>query len=112
MRYDKPPLTFLEQTELLYYVMLTAAKKGVFVAGGNPNTIDHLTAEKLREHRFPFPPVEEQEKIASFFDRKIRMIDETVCRVEMQLSKLREYRQTLISASVTGKIDVRQEVAV
>jgi type I restriction enzyme S subunit len=33
--------------QFMYYVMLTAAYIGVFVAEGNPNTIDRLTAEKL-----------------------------------------------------------------
>jgi len=59
----------------LYYVMYAAALTGVFIAQGNPNTIPHLTAEKLRVYRFPFPPTEEQRAIVEFLDRETGKID-------------------------------------
>src|SRR5680860_92808 len=54
----------------LFYVMRAAAASGVFVAHGNPNTIAHLTAEKLRVYRFPFPPADEQEAIVAYLDQE------------------------------------------
>jgi type I restriction enzyme S subunit len=101
------------------------ADRGVFVAMGNPNTIPHLTGEKLRVYRFPFPPVEEQRAIAGFLDRETAKIDELItgCSVDgsalgvmaRMARVLKEYRSALIATAVTGKIDVRkhlQEVAV
>jgi type I restriction enzyme S subunit len=37
-----------EVPRFMFYLLYAAAKQGVFVAEGNSNTIDHLTAEKLR----------------------------------------------------------------
>ncbi len=90
--------------------MRTAAGSGVFLAYGNPNTIPHLTAEKLRVYRFPFPPRDEQQRIVAHLDRETARIDALVDKVIESIDGLREYRTTLISAAVTGKIDVRKEV--
>ena len=51
--------------------------------------------------------MEEQQAIASFLDRETAKIDIFVTKVQQSIEKLREYRQSLISAAVTGKIDVR-----
>src|SRR5437762_10051164 len=53
------PRSEKEVPRFFYYLMHTLAKRGVFIAGGNPNTIDHLTAVQLRYYRLPFAPPEE-----------------------------------------------------
>jgi len=88
-----------------YYVMFAATKMGVFVAGGNPNTFNHLTAEKLRQHRFPFPPLPEQKTIADFLDRKSAQIDGLIAKKQRQIELLGEKRQALISQAVTKGLD-------
>jgi len=93
-----------------YYVMRAAASSGVFLAYGNPNTIPHLTAEKLRVYRFGFPPRGEQEGIVEHLDCETSQIDALTVKVRDSIEKLREYRTALISAAVTGKIDVRGKV--
>ncbi len=94
----------------LFYVMYVVSKLGVFQATGNPNTIDHLTAEKLRAHRLPFPPSDEQYSIVEFLDRQVGELESLQLKCHEAIEKLREYRTALISAAVTGKIDVRGEV--
>jgi type I restriction enzyme S subunit len=89
--------------------MRAAASAGVFVAHGNPNTIPHLTAEKLRVCRLPFPPPDEQGAIVAFLDGETSRIDALLDEVNLSIDRLREYRTTLISAAVTGKIDVSEE---
>jgi type I restriction enzyme, S subunit len=91
----------------LFYVLYSAAKQGVFVATGNSNTIDHLTAEKLRHHRFSFPQYQEQKEILVWLDNKISKIDLLIENIFLTIEKLVEYRTALISEAVTGKIDVR-----
>src|SRR5690606_30922693 len=91
-----------------YYVMRVAASSGVFLAYGNPNTIPHLTAEKFRVYRFAFPPRDEQERIVSHLDSETRRIDAMVTKVQTSIETLQEFRTALISAAVTGKIDVRE----
>jgi type I restriction enzyme S subunit len=92
-------------------MMYSAAKRGAFVAGGNPNTIDHLTAIQLRHYRFPFPPRIEQEQIAKVLDMESTKIDDLVRAIEDGIDRLKEFRSALISAAVTGKIDVREGTA-
>ena len=57
-----------------------------------------------------FPPVHEQGKITSFIDDKTKQIDELITAEQQKIELLKEYRQSLISEAVTGKIDVRNEI--
>lgn len=61
----------------------------------------------LGETRFPKPPLSEQRAIATFLDRETAKIDTLVTKVEAVIERLQEYRAALITAAVTGKIDVR-----
>ncbi|MGG6241768.1 restriction endonuclease subunit S [Nodosilinea sp. AN01ver1] len=100
-------LSVEESPRFLFYTMFWAASLGVFLAGGNPNTIPHLTGEKLRLYRFPKPPLSEQEAISRFLDREIEALEEQNTQIFQAIAKLREYRTALITNAVTGKIDVR-----
>jgi len=95
----------------LYFALVTAAGLGVFEAEGNRSTFVHLTSEKLRRHRFPFPPTAEQAKIAEYLDREAGRLDTLSQRVQAMIEKLREYRQALITAAVTGQLDVTSGAA-
>lgn len=85
----------------LFYVMSNAASRGVFIAGGNPNTIPHLTAEKLRVYRFAFPSFDEQRAIAAFLERETAKIDSLVAKKRRLIELLGENRTALISRAVT-----------
>ena len=84
-----------------------ATRLGVFIAGGNQTTIDHLTAEQLRRYRFGFPSLEEQEEIASYLRLKTGKLQQLTTQAENLVAVLLERRSALISAAVTGQIDVR-----
>ena len=71
-----------------------------------------LTAGQLSGLLIPIPPVKEQRAIASFLDRQTERIDTLHWRVEAAIERLQEYRTALITAAVTGKIDVRDHDAV
>lgn len=96
-----------DTTEFFLHVMEMATQRGVFVAGGNQTTIDHLTAEQLRQYRFAFPPFDEQLHIAEKITEGVSKIQNTTSEAEQLISYLQERRSALISAAVTGKIDVR-----
>lgn len=55
----------------------------------------------------PCPPLPEQRAIADFLDRETGRIDSMVSKVEIVIERLQQYRAALITAAVTGKIDVR-----
>ena len=60
--------------------------------------------------QIPTPTSQEQTEIAHFLDRKTAHIDELISEEKRSIELLKEYRQSLISEAVTGKIDVRSEV--
>jgi type I restriction enzyme S subunit len=66
--------------------------------------------EVLRMECLPKPPYDEQRKIANFLDGERYGDDSLVLKVQESIDMVQEYRTALISAAVTGKIDVRQEV--
>ena len=49
--------------------------------------------------------------IATFLDRETGKIDTLIAKVQQAIGHLREFRTALISAAVTGKIDVRGQAA-
>ena len=57
------------------------------------------------------PPLDEQRAIADYLDRETAKIDTLLAKVEAAIDRLREYRAALITAAVTGKIDVRNGVS-
>ncbi|MFC2119046.1 restriction endonuclease subunit S [Bacteroidota bacterium] len=59
--------------------------------------------------RLIVPPIPEQRQIVEFLDRKTSQIDTTIQMETKKIELLIEYRQSLISEVVTGKIDVRTE---
>jgi restriction endonuclease S subunit len=56
------------------------------------------------------PPLEEQRAIVALLDRETTKIDALIARIRTAIDRLKGYRIALISAAVTGKIDVRGEV--
>ena len=58
--------------------------------------------------KIPVPPLPEQAAIAAYLDEETAKLDALVGKVEEAVERLQEYRTALITAAVTGKIDVRK----
>ena len=99
------PWTDSGNPRFFYFLMQALAERGVFTAGGNPNTINHLTAVQLRHYRMPFPASSEQRTIAAFLDRETAKIDALVARKERLIELLKEKRTALITDAVTRGVD-------
>lgn len=72
---------------------------------------NRLYWDQFKEMPSLFPPPDEQRRIVEHIDRVTTQINALIAKVQNGIDKLREYRTALISAAVTGKIDVREEVA-
>ncbi len=70
---------------------------------------DALTFEQIGELRVCQPPREDQTAIVAFLDRETAKIEGLIHKIRDAIERLTEFRTTLISAAVTGKIDVREE---
>ena len=57
--------------------------------------------------KIPSPNIKEQEEIVEYLIKLINNMDDLISDISTQIQKLKEYRQSLISEAVTGKIDVR-----
>ena len=77
-----------------------------------PNTtLPILGQEEIGYLPFVMPPRAEQQSISAFLDRETAKIDALSAKVRKVIDRLKELRTALISAAVTGKIDVREEAA-
>ena len=70
-------------------------------------TIQNVSAERYANLEIPLPQLREQQAIVSLLDRETATIDALIARVQEAMNHLQEFRTALISAAVTGKIDVR-----
>lgn len=76
---------------------------------GGGSTKGAITCQQIANLAVPFPPISEQEAIAASTSDSIGTLDSLSRDVEAAIARLNEYRTALISAAVTGKIDVRRE---
>jgi type I restriction enzyme, S subunit len=90
-----------------YLLLLFRAMKQEFerlTSGSTHKTIYQPDAASLC---ICVPPIPEQDEIVAYLDRETGKIDKMIEKVEAAIEKLQEYRTALITAAVTGKIDVR-----
>ena len=91
------------------YWWLTAIRKPV-LALTRDNTQSNLNAETVRQIPIVIPPRAEQATISGYLNRKTAEVDSLCAHVEGAIERLLEYRTALVTAAVTGKIDVRGAV--
>lgn len=66
-----------------------------------------INRNTLNKLRLAIPSFREQTAIAAYLDRETGKIDRLIEKVEAAIARLQEYRSELITAAVTGKIDMR-----
>jgi len=93
-------------TRFAYYVLLASRSHLLTLAsgGGQPN----INQDKLRSLRIPIPPVEEQKQIVEHLDATLASSEQMELDAKRLIAIAKERRVALISAAVTGKIDVTQ----
>jgi len=81
--------------------------RSYFVQEMNLVTRASLSQDLLKRLPVPLPPENEQLEIAEYLDAKSRVFSKLTSNAETAIQLLKERRTALISAAVTGKIDVR-----
>ena len=94
----------------LGYVLQAYRDIGVLDIVCNKSTIPHLTAEKLRAMRVPSVDPAEQVRVEAILDRETAKIDVLIAETQRFIELSQERRSALITAAVTGQIDVREMV--
>jgi len=94
--------------QYLYYLFKTPMYMEIF-----KNYSTGIAEHRMRLYPVNFfkipavvPPLEEQNEIVAYLDKRVKDIDELISLTQQQIEKLKEYRQSVISEVVTGKVAV------
>lgn len=86
----------------MYIAEFTKAARGIVIGFMRLYTPDFFNISCL------CPPAAEQEEIMRFIDAEVHKVSQAIAKIEREIELINEYRITLISDVVTGKIDVRE----
>ena len=71
------------------------------------STVPQINNKHIAPEKFPLPTLSEQCEIVKFVGMELTKFDEMILKAESAIQLMQERRTALISAAVTGKIDVR-----
>lgn len=89
--------------KFLFYYFKSELVNTEIAFGGKTNTITNLHLEKIANFRIPVPPIQEQEAIVDYLDKKCTQIDDLITDKQKQIEKMENYKKSLIYEYVTGK---------
>ncbi len=109
---DMYPLTPVSDiySKFLLFVMLSEWFTQFTILESDRVAMPKINRDALNECYMVVPPLIEQKAIAHFLDQETAKIDTIIEKTKTSIEKLKEYRTALISAAVTGKIDIREEI--
>lgn len=93
--------------KFLAYLFLSNIWKQQIILNVSGIKVYSITQKILKNSNILLPPFNEQKKIADYLDNLTLKLDNLVDKHKLYIEKLEEYKKTLISDVVTGKIDVR-----
>jgi type I restriction enzyme, S subunit len=92
--------------------LLELLSSAMFVAHFSPDTtgvsVPHISPEQINNFVIPVPPIVEQKSIVKFVSVEAANFDALTTEAQRAIDLLQERRIALISAAVTGQIDVRE----
>lgn len=94
--------------EFLRYVLIGAEARHEIEGAMIGSTFRRINVSAIRSLPVAIPPISEQRRIAALLDEQTAQIDELVAEAERFIELSRERRAALITAAVTGQIDVRE----
>lgn len=97
--------------EYLLFFIQSSVAKAQYARDSVGMGVHHLNMPDIQEVRMPTPPIKEQELILDKLRQDLSKFDQLIARAEYSIGFMHERRTALISAAVTGKIDVRNWVA-
>ena len=100
-------MTPRKTVEAMYYLWLfkTMDNKKMLHGMGSGIRLT-LSFSDMKNQRIPVPPLSEQKEIVAYIEKKVSSIDSQIASIENQIANLNEYKQSLISDVVTGKVKV------
>ena len=97
-----------KKTELIFLVYYFFAHNQYIKNMASASTLPILNQQKMGDIFVSLPNVSDQQKIINFLDSENLKFDNLISKQKSLIEKLKEYRTSIISHAVTGKIDVRE----
>jgi type I restriction enzyme, S subunit len=92
--------------EYFYYQIFHQGLIDLLNSQSNGVKLPRVSSDIILNTLVAFPPLEEQEQIVAYLDEKTSTIDKSISIEERRIGLLKEYRQSIISQVITGKIKV------
>ncbi|HOW55146.1 MAG TPA: restriction endonuclease subunit S [Syntrophorhabdaceae bacterium] len=105
------PKRELVNPKYLIHYLNSAPTINRLVSLSNNVTMATIDQDKIKNLEIVLPPRTEQDLMMASLEQDLAFMYDLRSRILTSIEKLCEYRTALISAAVTGKIDVREEVA-
>jgi len=93
---------------LLFLQLRSVIVKEAIITIFNETAVPMLSQNQISNFNILLPPTqEEQDSIIKFIKNEIKNFDDLISKYQKQIDLMQEYRTSLISQAVSGKIDVR-----
>lgn len=92
----------------LFWFLLSEPFSAFSVLEADRVAMPKINRESLNSVQLPHPPMKEQQDIIAYLDLETRRIDALIEKTNHSIALLKERRAALITAAVTGQIDVRE----
>lgn len=106
MGQDQCLITSKDQSQLFLFYYLNHVATQQLEAIKIGATFSRINIDQIKQLTIPVPPVREQRDIAEQWDAVSRQLDALKAKIGKQVELLRERRQALITAAVTGQLDI------
>jgi type I restriction enzyme S subunit len=97
-----------KMTDIFFLYHLFSSMKKQFLSTAVLNTQLNLNVERISNIFTVIPPLKEQLQITDFLNKEMQKLDLQKAKIKEAIELLKEYRTSLITNAVTGKIDVSQ----
>ena len=94
------------QTHFLYHLLISEIGQSQIYQGFTGSSREGLNFEEIKSFYIPLPPTNEQSILTKRLDLILVQVNREKEAIEVQIEKLKEYRNALIHECVTGKRNV------
>ena len=93
------------QEWLLYYLRSVNGRNEIErLATGNQESMRNIGQDRIREMRFPLPPLAEQRRIVAEVERRLSVVQQAEATVEASLAQAERLRQSILKQAFSGKL--------
>ena len=94
----------------IYYILFNQGVIDLLNSQSTGVKLPRVSPEVILNTEIVYPTIKEQQQIVNHLDQETQKIDTLIKKENQRTDLLKEYRQSLISEVVTGKVDIRNEV--